>query len=387
MTLPSTAMTVHAVVRANLLRLARDRAALFFLVLLPLLIVFVVGLAFGSGDQVIRIAATAPDTPLAADLLDQLRADDALEVVVADGAEAVRVAVERGDAQGGVVVADGYDAALAAGGQVTVELITDDAEGVGAVVGQAVAGAGAQADARIVALRAAGVDDLAAGLSRLDGVDRSLTVDRRLLAEDAAGLPRGYDATAGQNLILFVFITALAGGVQLIESRRLGVTRRSLAAPVRSGTLLVGESISRFVIAMGQGLVVIVGTVVLFGVEWRNLPVTLLLLAIFALVGAGVAMLLGAVMSNDEQADSLIAPLGIGLGMLGGCMWPLEVVPGWMRAVGHVTPHAWAVDVLNDLQGRGAGLADVAGHLAVLGVAAVLLLAVAGVALRRRLVS
>ena len=47
----------------------------------------------------------------------------------------------------------------------------------------------------------------------------------------------------------------------------------------------------------------------------------------FALVGTGVGMLLGSVLGNAEQATSIGPPVGIALGMLGGCMWPLAIVP------------------------------------------------------------
>jgi ABC-2 type transport system permease protein len=60
--------------------------------------------------------------------------------------------------------------------------------------------------------------------------------------------------------------------------------------------------------------------------------------------------------------------------MLGGCMWPLAIVPEPMRLAGHLFPHAWAMDAFIDLISEDAGLAGIAGKLAVLlGFAAVLL--------------
>jgi len=32
------------------------------------------------------------------------------------------------------------------------------------------------------------------------------------------------------------------------------------------------------------------------------------------------------------------------LAALGGAWWSLEVVPEWMRTVGHISPVAWAMD-------------------------------------------
>lgn len=58
--------------------------------------------------------------------------------------------------------------------------------------------------------------------------------------------------------------------------------------------------------------------------------------------------------------------MGIGFGMLGGCMWPLEIVPESMQRLGHIFPHAWAMDAWIELIGRGGGFGDILTELAVL---------------------
>jgi ABC-2 type transport system permease protein len=106
---------------------------------------------------------------------------------------------------------------------------------------------------------------------------------------------------------------------------------------------------------------------------------------LFSLVGTGVAMLFGAVLRNAEQATSIGPPVGIALGMLGGCMWPLAVVPEPMRVVGHLFPHAWAMDAFVDLIAKDAGLAGITVPLAVLAAFAAVLLTLAVWRLRRTL--
>jgi ABC-2 type transport system permease protein len=96
-------------------------------------------------------------------------------------------------------------------------------------------------------------------------------------------------------------------------------------------------------------------------------------------------MLSGSVFRTPEQASSIGPVIGIGFGMLGGCMWPLEIVPPGVRAAGHLTPHAWAVDAWVTLLSRGGGLTDILLPLAVLSAFAVVLLGVATVRLSRSL--
>ena len=118
----------------------------------------------------------------------------------------------------------------------------------------------------------------------------------------------------------------------------------------------------------------------------RRVEATLLLVTVFALVGTGVGMLLGAVLGNAEQATSIGPPVGIALGLLGGCMWPLAIVPEPMRVVGHLVPQAWAMDAFIALIAKDAGLAGITRQLAVLAAFAAALLVLATWRLRKALV-
>jgi ABC-2 type transport system permease protein len=177
-----------------------------------------------------------------------------------------------------------------------------------------------------------------------------------------------------------VFITSMAAAAGLIEARRL------LATPTTSATILFGEALGRFAVALLQGLIVFVVGLLVFGVDWGDPPAALVLLVVFALVATGVGMLLGAVLRNAEQATSIGPPVGIALGMLGGCMWPLAIVPEPMRVVGHLFPQAWAMDAFIALIAKGEDIAGIALQLAVLAAFAAVLLALATWRLRRALV-
>jgi ABC-2 type transport system permease protein len=164
------------------------------------------------------------------------------------------------------------------------------------------------------------------------------------------------------------------------------VTRRLVATPTPVSTVLFGEALGRFAVAMLQGLILFGVGWLVFGVDWGDPPAALLLTVTFALVATGVGMLGGSVLRNAEQATSIGPPVGIALGRLGGCMWPLAIVPAPMRVVGHLFPQAWAMDAFIALIARSTGPAGIVRELAVLGVFAAVLLTVATWRLRRTLV-
>lgn len=50
---------------------------------------------------------------------------------------------------------------------------------------------------------------------------------------------------------------------------------------------------------------------------------------------------------------------------LGGCWWPLEIVPGFVRSIGYAFPTAWATDALHQLISIGGELADITVELSI----------------------
>lgn len=386
---PGTFAVVGAIAGANLRRVARDRLGLFFIVVLPLLVIlFVRG---QGGPDVLTVGlAVLDDGPAAARLAERLRALDGIALREYPSIDALSADIRRGIVAGGLVMPDDYGDLLAGGGTATVEVLVNPASGLPGALTAAVGPAIEAENARTAAVRyaseRAGVDaDTAEQAAAQVDVAPALTIDTQVAAP-AAGTEVDYGETApSRNLVLFVFISSLVAGVALVESRRLGVTRRALAAPTGAGAILLGEAAGRFLIAAGQGLLVVIGAAVLFGASWGDPLAVLAVVALFSLVGTGAALLVGATFSDPEQASSVAPFLGIGLGMLGGCAWPLEIVPPVLQTVGRATPHAWAVDALIEVVGRGGGIADIAPELAILAAFAAALLVLATWRLRRTL--
>ena len=117
-------------------------------------------------------------------------------------------------------------------------------------------------------------------------------------------------------------------------------------------------------------------TWLLFGVDWGNVWLSVLVLAVFALVAAGAAMVLGSILDNEGAAVGAGVGLGLVLAAIGGGMAPLEIFPENMRTIAHITPHAWGYDAFAEIQRHDGGLLDILpqlGVLAAMGVGVLLL--------------
>ncbi len=378
-----------AIAGTNLRRLVRFRANVFFIVILPLLIILLLGVTFGGGATA-RIAVTETGIgPLGEELVAGLDARPGVKVRRYPRERELVRAVERGRVLAGLVVPAGYDRTLRAGRPVALRYYARPdslAQQLRVTVESAVAEQAILVRAARFASRERNLG-LAEGLARARAAAALVpAVTVRVTQPSGDVYPEGtgqFDAGASSQLILFVFLTGLNGAIPLIETRRYGVSRRMLATPTSARAVLIGEALGRYAVALLQGLIIFAGSRLIFGVRWGDPLTAALLLVVFALVGAGAGMILGSVFRTEQQAGAVSLLLALGLGALGGSMVPLEVFPPAMKTVAHLTPHAWGIDAYSDLIRHGGGLRGVLPELGILLGYGAVLLAVATRTLRR----
>jgi ABC-2 type transport system permease protein len=78
-----------------------------------------------------------------------------------------------------------------------------------------------------------------------------------------------------------------------------------------------------------------------------------------AAAATGLGVLVSALARTEAQAGGLTVLLLLTMSALGGCFVPRFIMPGWLKTMGLITPHAWALDAYQDLLVRGYGLREV----------------------------
>ncbi|MGZ5351842.1 MAG: ABC transporter permease, partial [Actinomycetota bacterium] len=348
-----------AIAGMNLRRVFRDRIGAFFILVFPFLIILAIGAVFGSGFTPVVGVVSRDSGSLGADLFRRLERTEGIEVRAFDDREALTTAVERGEAEAGLVIVRGYDQLVRLGEPVELPFIARPA-GAGTQVGLTMDAVIADQAATIRAARLAESEGLAAFDEALvTARDLRATLPSVVVREEVAGgdEPADFDYGAAQELVLFIFVISLSASGMLIESRRFGTSRRMLASPTSAGTILLGETLGRLAIALLEGLLIFVVTLLLFGVDWGDPVAGIAVIVLFSLVGTGAAMLAGSSLHNAEQAGALGVFIGLGFAALGGSMVPLEVFPPVMVTIAHVTPHAWALDAFDEIMREGATIA------------------------------
>lgn len=384
-------MKALAIAGTNLRRTLRERSSIFFIFLFPMLMIFAVGAAFGgTGQPRLGVAVVEPG-PLTDRLVSELRGAPGVDARLAESRSTLVGAVERGEYEVGIVVPAGYDEAVRNGLPVAVSYVARPGL-VGQQVSSIVRAVVAEESGR---LRAAGYTaaergvSLEEGLARVEAVDGrvpAVTVTERTVGGDPDAADEGFsfDSAASSQLLLFLFVTALTSAVALVETRRMGLSRRMLTTPTSVTTIIVGEGLGRFVISAVQGVFVMAVSALAFGVDWGDPVGAGLLMISFALVASGAGMLLGATARNAQIATAIGLLLGLGLAAIGGAMMPLEFFSPTLRTVAHaVTPHAWAIDGFTVLLRDRGGVVDILPQIGVLLGVATVLVGVASWRLRR----
>lgn len=133
-----------------------------------------------------------------------------------------------------------------------------------------------------------------------------------------------------------------------------------------------------------QAVLITVVSSLMFGINWGDPLAVVAIVGSFCLVATGAAMLMGSLAKSSSHPPALGPPIGIILGMLGGCFWPREVAPDALNAVGYAFPHAWAMDALIALTTPGTGISQVLLEVGVLLGMAVVMMVIAIAVFRRR---
>lgn len=381
-------MKALAIAATNVRRMLADKGNIFFVFIMPLGLVLLIGAQFG-GDFRPSLGVTGGEDGLMAQRLIDALGDRDIEVTRYPDEAAVQDAVSGAEVQAAVVLPDNLDAMLRGGQQVRVGFVSRPV-GSGAQLRTVVDSVLADQvrfteSARLVAANSTASFDEALQLTQeLDGQIPRVGVETEAAGETLFPESLGrFDLGASSQLVLFMFLTTLAGSAALIQSRQLGVSSRMLSTPTPVGTVVAGEALGRFGVALVQGLYIMAASVLVFRVNWGDPLGAFALVVLFALVGAGAATLMGATFANDQQASGIGVVLGLVLAALGGAMMPIELFSPTMKTVARLTPHSWVLDGFAELVREDGNLIDVLPQLGVLAGFAAVLLGLATWRLRR----
>lgn len=329
----------------------RDRPALLFLVLVPLVVVGIIAATLGldEGGGIELPVVNEDQGPVAEVLIESLRKH--LEVIEVDRARAEALVGEENEAAAALILPEGLSKRYLAGRPSTLTLITDPVKGyeVGAVKAWMLV---ADRDAESLA------DPF---------FEELLTLEERNATGSRLEIPV-YEQNVPGFSLMFVLMGVLFGvAFGLHDERACGALTRLRVAPIPFWAVLGGKLLARFMVGLAQLWLLFAFGHLVFGMSLgSSLPALFLvtLATVFAMVG--FSLVVAAVARSREQ----IIPLGLTVIMvvcsLGGCWWPLYDMPSWLSGISRAFLTPWAMEGIHDVILRERGITDVLPLLGVL---------------------
>ncbi|MCB1033273.1 MAG: ABC transporter permease [Acidobacteria bacterium] len=338
----------------NDLRLTvRDRASLFWMIVLPVAFIWFFGQMGGGSSRDLRISLqweNQDDGWLSRALLEELDAPPLeLREAASGGEDRVRT----------LVIPKGFTAGVLAGEQQTLKFISEPGANVryGVAAQMHIVRVLTRFVARLVELELGGstehgAEELAALAERPPRVSLAVATAGR-----GRPVPSGYAQSAPGTLTMIVLMmTLIYGGVFLAQEKQSGMLRRQATLPITRRQIFYGKLLGRMLVAAVQIALLLAFGRFLFGLSWGGSPVGLaLVLGSYTLAVAGLATLLGAVVETPEQASGIGWISSMVLAALGGCWWPSEIMPAWLQQAAHAFPTTWAMDGFHALISFGRG--------------------------------
>jgi ABC-2 type transport system permease protein len=140
-------------------------------------------------------------------------------------------------------------------------------------------------------------------------------------------------------------INAVAGTI--LQEKEDGTFRRLLIAPVRRYALLGGKLLAQFLLTLSQLAVLFTVGYFAFHLTVGSWPglIALLIGASFATTGLGI--LLVSLVKTRRQLNSIVPLVVLVTSAIGGAWWPLFIEPQWMQNIAKIGITAWAMEGLN----------------------------------------
>lgn len=172
---------------------------------------------------------------------------------------------------------------------------------------------------------------------------------------------------AGMTLFFVTYSLMFTVG-DLLEDQRLHTLDRIRIAPVTRISLLAANLIGAMVIGGVQLTVMVLSGKYLFHVYWgSNVWLVIGIGTLYLFVMSAMSLFVVSLMKTPGQLGAISPIVLTGMGMLGGCMWPLEIIQSKpLLLLADLTPHKWALGAIEQAVLTGTVDSDIALAMTVL---------------------
>lgn len=170
----------------------------------------------------------------------------------------------------------------------------------------------------------------------------------------------GYDSMKhtmiGFTLFFSMYTMVFSIGT-ILADKQYRTWQRMLISPVSKAAILGGSMVASYLVgAVQMGILILCGRYLL-GVDWGNSIFGVLMIsAAFVFTVTSLGLMISAFVKTQAQLGAMVPVILTSTSMLGGCMWPLDIVNNRILLfLANLTPQKWALQGIESIAAHGAG--------------------------------
>ncbi len=356
--------TVWVFVRINTRRFFRDRLAIFFTVIFPLIFLFVFG-SFSSGNSGASFNVgfiNESDSSFAKEFETNMRDSKILKVKDdANTLDAAKEKMGRSEIDAVIVLPKDFGSV---------------AEGATYPSGQAMVVYNQNNEQSAQALSSV-LENIFAGInSKLVNSETPFSVEKQALNEKSLS---AFDYTFAGLLGFAIIGMGIFGPVNVFpELKKMGILRRLSTTPLRVWQYFLATMIGQAVIGILSLAVMFVVAILVFKLQVVGNYFELglfLILSIMSILGIGLA--LGGWAKNERQAAPLSNIVVFPMMFLSGTFFPRFLMPDWLQNISAFLPLTPVIDGIRFIATEGKHLVDILPQIGMIGAWMIIVYAIA----------
>lgn len=151
------------------------------------------------------------------------------------------------------------------------------------------------------------------------------------------------------GMILFMSMFTIVFGIgSILEDKQYKTWNKMIISPLSKQGILGGNLISAFLVGASQIFLLMFITKNFMGMDWGpgdRFGYVVLIGLLFVMATTALGLLLASLVKTNEQLSTMTPILLTSTSMLGGAMWPLEIVESKaIRFLANLTPQKWAIE-------------------------------------------
>ena len=166
-----------------------------------------------------------------------------------------------------------------------------------------------------------------------------------------AGAGNYIDFLAPGIVAMAIVFSSVFSGIEVMWDRQFGFLKETLVAPVSRTALMLGRTLGGATVALIQGCLVLIVTLIVGfrPSSWALVPLALVVMALISIIFTAFGTAIGAKLRDMQGFQLIMNFIIMPLFFLSGALFPLEGLPAVMYGVVRADPLSYGVDALRGL--------------------------------------